>query len=159
MAVGDLLHPSLGKFPQSTRFIIAGGLINVLFLLMHENAISAFEATYDKVTIYAGVSACFTPLSHLINVLLVFGWPANYVSSLVSMIPVQISNVIIGSFATKTLEQMNFDDKAKVFFERFNITNTFDMSSVVILVVTGVWSFALTTFMMSAGPKKKSKTQ
>jgi len=126
---------------------------------MHENAIFAFEATYDKVTIYAGVSACFTPLSHLINVLLVFGWPANYISSLASMIPLQISNVIIGSLATKTLEHVNFDDKASVFFERLNITNSFDMSSLVIMVITGVWNTALTTFMMSAGPKKKSKTQ
>jgi len=136
-----LIHPSLENIPKNVRFLAVGVLLNVIFIVgleifSHESILgSSFEAS----TIYAIFYTFYLPISHALQALFVFGWPLVYFTSLASVMPIGISAMFVGTFAT------DFLDSREAPF-----------SSVIVLVLTSLWSYFLTNLVMSDNKKDKT---
>lgn len=97
--------------------------------------------------------------------LLVFGWPNNYLASLLSNAPVGLTAMAIGSVLTGFLSKMEFD----IMVENW-MANQFGTkkpeeeeegefyASLVVMVVTGVWTYILSTYVNSTSDDKSAKT-
>jgi len=135
---------------------VTGLLVNGIFLTLLQLTTSAYETSYHKGTIYALASAINAPISHLLNCLFVFGWPAQYFTSLLSMVPVQISNILVGTILTSCMETIEFQDNANKFLQKLNIDNSYDLSPIAVMVIGSMWSYMVTNMVMSIPEKKKN---
>lgn len=93
-----LLHPFLEKIPKNLRFAAVGVLGNLIFItgfeiFKHE---SVLGSSFDVSTIYAIFYTLYMPISHALQASIVFGWPAVYLPSLLSVMPIGVSSMLIG---------------------------------------------------------------
>jgi hypothetical protein len=154
---------------MQVRFGLAGTLSNVVFMIGYNSAVPRLDSSMAASTIYAIVYLFFIPLSHALNSLVVFGWPAEYLKSLISNFPIGLSAIVIGAACTAYLDKVRFEVFADDFV-RTHITyhphvETDDVeelgefySSLVVMTITGVWSYAIAVMVntpSSSEPHKK----
>lgn len=166
-----LLHSSLRLMPQNMRFLMQGILSNFLFITGLQMSMQHFEPLgYGPSFIYAVFYSAYIPVGHLQSCLLVFGWPTGYyLKSLLSVVPIGASSMAIGSFCTGWLSSVNFDVNTFYVLQKnisFLVGPDEELdeeeiqgaySAFVVTLITSVWTFALTSLVMSPSKKVDSK--
>jgi ABC-type transport system involved in multi-copper enzyme maturation permease subunit len=155
----------LNQISQTIRFFANGILSQTLFMAGYNLSVLHFEHLgYPASTIYAVFYMLYIPIGHLLGCLLVFGWPNNYLASLLSNAPVGLTAMAIGSVLTGFLSKMEFD----IMVENW-MANQFGTkkpeeeeegefyASLVVMVVTGVWTYILSTYVNSTSDDKSAK--
>lgn len=159
-----LLHESLNKVPQGPRFGISGALCNIIFIAGFNACVEAFESpSMPASRIYSIFYCCYIPIGHAINSLLVFGWPEKYLTSLMSNAPIGLSAMMLGTLLTAYFDRVHFEHTADQFL--INIFGFVEpepdeersefYSSLVVMVITGIWSYLLSIWVNSAPMTKK----
>lgn len=164
-----LIPSSLLKIPMQARFILAGTLSNIVFVSMYNSAMPWLHHQMAASTIYAIVYFVFIPISHALNAMVVFGWPKDYGTSLLSNFPIGLSAILIGSFCTAYLDKTNFEAWADDFVRNVILNKprveTDDVqelgefySSLVVMVITGIWSYVISV-MVNTPTKEPHKKE
>lgn len=163
-----LLHSALLRIPMQVRFGLAGTLSNVIFMIMYNSAIPRLDRYIAASTIYALVYFLFIPISHALCCLIVFGWPQEYLKSLLSNFPIGLSAIVIGAAFTAYLDNIRFEVMADDFV-RLHITNTPHIetddieelgefySSLVIMAITGVWTYVISVMVNTPASEPHKK--
>lgn len=166
-----LLHPFLHRIPMHIRFGLNGFLSNFLFMIAYNEAINKFEHLATPSTIYSIVYLVFIPVSHAFLSILVFGWPERYIPSLMSNTPIGITAIILGATLTAYLDEIKFNkfavDAIAANWEKigYDLEATVEeekgefYSSLLVLFVTGVWTFFLSVFVNASTEKTHKKKQ
>eukprot|EP00934_Nitzschia_sp_Nitz4_P002210 Nitzschia sp. Nitz4//scaffold35_size145790//15694//16465//NITZ4_003007-RA/size145790-augustus-gene-0.110-mRNA-1//1//CDS//3329549055//2210//frame0 len=153
-----LLHPLLNNVPMHVRFGLNGFLSNVGFMVAYNSAVVQFEGQAPASTIYAVVYLVFIPVSHALISLLVFGWPDRYLKSLMSNAPIGLTAIALGAMLTAYLDQAEFNKLATDTMAQYWKYLGYDIpekedekgefySSLVVLLITGVWTFVLSVLI------------
>lgn len=154
----QLLHPSLDTIPLGLRFLLSGVVGNVCFMVAYNTAIKAFRHVVDVSVIYGIVQFLCIILNHFLNISLVFGWPPNYLKSLLANMPVGLSSLLLGAVMTSWLDRANFDQfLGKMLFESFDENSGF-FTAIAIMVVTGVYNFVLLNLVNKSSPSSSTST-
>ena len=110
----NIVHRSLNNISQSIRFLVNGVLGQVIFMTGYNISASTFEPMgYPASTIYAVFYLCYIPVGHALQCLFVFGWPKEYVPSLMSNAPIGLSAMAIGTMLTGFLSRVEFNSRAE----------------------------------------------
>ena len=168
----------LHEIPMHVRFGISGFLSNVLFMIAYNYSVVKFEGMATSSTIYAIVYLIFIPVTHGCISLLVFGWPEKYLPSLMSNAPVGLTAIMIGAGLTAYLDKMEFNNYVVDMMESnwkylgYNHVEetgpktTADQenqgefySSLLVLIITGIWTFILSVFINSPSEQSDKKEQ
>lgn len=156
---------------MQVRFGISGLLSNIIFMVLYNVSVSQFEESYPASTIYAVVYFLFIPLSHALTSLLVFGWPRYYLTSLLSNYPIGLTAIALGSALTGYFHRVAFNEGVEDFIRTYITWKDIDefttdddkkgefYSSLVVLVVTSLWTYVLSVMVNapSADETKKEK--
>lgn len=161
-----LLHPILLKLPLQVRFGCNGIIANVLFMVAYNFAVSFFSQTPAS-TIYSVTYLIFIPLGHALAALLVFGWPERYIPSLMSNFPIGLTAIAIGGLLTAYLDKIEFEERIEDFIrdnytfstmpERPGDKKSEFYASLVVLVVTSIWTYVLSVYINSQPTKSEKK--
>lgn len=155
---------SLHDIPQAVRFPIAGAVNTTIFMTSLYLATAAFKESYPVSTIYSVVSMLCLPIGHAVSSLVVFGWPKPYLPNLLMNLPIGISATAVGTFCTGLLNNIEFDLKCiqilqyvslMVLEEEQESGNMF--SSVLVMIITGLWGYVLSVYVNGAPSKKHDK--
>ena len=91
-----------------------------------------------------------------------FGWPDNYFANLASNAPVGLSAMAVGTVLTGFLSKIEFDGKVESWMAQFSGSPIEEKeeegefyASLVVMVVTGVWTYLLCMYVNSSGDEKK----
>lgn len=156
------------KIPMGIRYGVCGFLANVIFMVAYNVSIEKLEDQMAASTIYSITYFFFIPANHFLLNILVFGWPRKYVSSLLSNYPIGLSAIMIGAACTAYLDKVGFELFADDFV-RSNITHELRKgdddheqsgefySSLVVLFITGIWSYVLSVIINAPAPKPGKK--
>ncbi len=162
----------LHSIPKGIRFLLCGGASNVIFLLGLNFVTSLFHHQYTSTAIYSAFSLLYIPVGHALSCALVFGWPKPYLPSLISTSPIGLSCTAIGTLLTGFLDKVQFDRAITRYLELLPFlwplkkSDELDdhdeskvYSSIVVLIVTGIFAYYASDFLMSpkadASAKKK----
>jgi hypothetical protein len=139
-------------------------------MVAYNKAVYTFEHMAHPSTIYSVVYLIFIPLGHAAVSLLVFGWPEKYLFSLLSNSPIGLTALAIGAMLTAYLDRIHFEQTVEEFI-RNNFTfssmppladdpnhQSEFYSSLLVLVVTSIWSYVLSIYVNSP-PKKSEKKE
>jgi hypothetical protein len=142
-------------------------------MVAYNYAAIMFERTIAVSYIYSIVYFIFIPLGHACVSLFVFGWPERYIASLMNNFPIGLSAIVIGSALTGYLDSIHFTDTVDEFIRdnfifskmppRLNadgITETEESqfwSSLVVLFVTSLWTYALSIYVNTIPTKSEKK--
>ncbi len=154
---------SLHGIPQAIRFPMAGAFNTLVMMTSLYFATAAFEGTYSASTVYSVVSIACLPIGHAVSSLIVFGWPKPYIPNLLMNLPIGMSSTVVGTICTGILESIEFDEKCTSLMQELNLIvikeedsgNLF--SSVLVIVITGLWSYVLSVYVNSTPKKKHDK--
>jgi hypothetical protein len=161
---------ALHKIPLQVRFGMAGLISNILFMILYNGAIHLYGMYATASTIYAVVYFFFIPISHALTSLLVFGWPKRnrYLSSLLSNYPIGLTAIALGAVCTAHLDRMDFNNRVEDFLQNYMKweqkvgTDTDDdgkgefYSSLVVMVITSVWSYVLSVAVNTPSADEKA---
>lgn len=139
-------------------------------MVVFNSAVVLLEHRMAVTTIYAVVYFVFIPLGHLFVSLLVFGWPERYISSLMSNFPIGLTALAIGGVLTGYLDEIHFSDRVDDFIMNHftfhqmpprgvsadDSKNEF-WSSLLVLVVTSLWTYVLSIYVNAAPTKSEKK--
>mmetsp|Transcript_14101 Transcript_14101/g.30653 ORF Transcript_14101/g.30653 Transcript_14101/m.30653 type:complete len:145 (+) Transcript_14101:463-897(+) len=122
---------------------------------------------YPASTIYAVFYTCYIPVGHIMQCLFVFGWPKDYLSSLMSNAPIGLTAMAIGTALTGFLSKIEFNALAEDWISSAFGTEKHDhseeegefYSSLVVMVATGVWCYVLSLYVNAAEPEKKGNAE
>lgn len=160
---------ALLNVPMQVRFGLSGTISNFLFMVGYNSAVPRLDHLMAASTIYSIVYFLFIPITHALNNVIVFGWPKEYLKSLISNFPIGLSALLIGAAGTAYLDRIRFEVFADEWV-RSHITNnprveTDDVvdlgefySSLVVMTVTGIWSYVISVMVntpSSSEPHKK----
>jgi hypothetical protein len=159
---------SILQIPHSVRFLIAGAINNILFIVVLGMASTALEEKYAASTIYSVISVAMIPVGHASTCLLVFGWPSPYLTSLLSIAPIGFIGTALGTATTGALDKIHFDrkvyDQLSMWFPLIvtmkkdeHIPNTY--SSLLVLAIVGIFSYVASNLVMGGGTKKVTKKE
>ena len=120
---------------------------------------------YPASTIYAVFYTFYIPVGHLFQCLFVFGWPADYLPSLMSNAPIGLTAMAIGTALTGFLSKIEFNSLAEDAISSAFGTEPRDhseeegefYSSLIVMVATGVWCYVLSLYVNAAKPAEKEK--
>jgi hypothetical protein len=119
---------------------------------------------YSPSTIYAIFYMLYIPVGHFLGCIFVFGWPDNYVANLLSNAPVGLSAMAVGTVLTGFLSSIEFDAKVEAWSSQLMGTIPEEKeeegefyASLVVMVVTGVWTYLLCMYVNASGEKKSTK--
>jgi hypothetical protein len=142
-------------------------------MAVYNYAALMFERTIAVSYIYSIVYFIFIPLGHACVSLFVFGWPERYIASLMNNFPIGLTAILIGSVLTGYLDSIHFTDMVDEFirdnfiFSKMppllnadGITETEESqfwSSIVVLFVTSVWTYALSIYVNTIPTKSDKK--
>ena len=153
---------------MQVRFGVAGLLSNVIFMIVYNGCIAWFEDLYAASFIYSVVYFCFIPVSHALTSLLVFGWPSGrYIQSLLSNYPIGLTAIALGAWCTAYLDRIAFNERVEDFI-RENMSFAEEAatdedekgefySSLVVMVITSVWSYVLSVMVNTPSTDKDKK--
>lgn len=113
--------------------------------------------------IYSLFYCAYIPVGHAINSLLVFGWPEKYLPSLMSNAPIGLTAMMLGTVLTGYFDRIGFEHTADQFLINIGVVSEPEpdeersefYSSIVVMVITGVWSYLLSMWVNAAPAKKK----
>lgn len=115
-------------------------------------------------TMYSIVYLIFIPIGHAMVSLLVFGWPEKYCPSLMSNFPIGLTAIGIGGGLTAWLDSIQFNDMVAEYvrnnFEHSHMPSGDEgefYSSLVVLVVTSLWTYVLSIYVNSQPEKSEKK--
>lgn len=171
----------LSKISITTRFAFNGLLSNVLFMLAYNWSIENIPEIAPP-TMYSIVYLIFIPIGHAMVSLLVFGWPEKYCPSLMSNFPIGLTAIGIGGGLTAWLDSVDFNQQVANYvrnnFQSLSTsfsTNTGGTtaqeandgddeeatgefySSIVVLVITSLWTYILSIYVNSPPEKSEKK--
>ena len=163
-----LLYRSLNNISQSIRFLAIGVISQVIFMTGYNFSVVTFEPLgYTASTIYAIFYFFYIPFGHLLQCLFVFGWPDEYVPSLLSNAPIGLTAMAIGTVLTGFLSKIEFNATAEDWISSIFGTEMHDhspeedegefYSSLVVMVATGVWCYVLSLYVNAAKPEEGKK--
>lgn len=120
---------------------------------------------YPASTIYAVFYTFYIPVGHLFQCLFVFGWPSEYLPSLMSNAPIGLTAMAIGTALTGFLSKIEFQAKVEDWISSTFGTEMHDhseeegefYSSLVVMVATGVWCYVLSLYVNAAKPEEGTK--
>lgn len=142
-------------------------------MVVYNYAVAKFERRAAASTIYSIVYFVFIPLGHAFVSLLVFGWPERYLASLMSNFPIGLTAMGIGGLLTAYLDSIHFSDRLDDFIrdnftfskmpprvsgnqdEEESISEFW--SSLLVLVVTSIWTYVLSIYVNSIPTKSEKK--
>lgn len=161
---GELFHPLLEEIPLPFRFILSGVVGNGIFMFVYNTALKAFQPLASASVIFAVVQFCCIILNHFLNIGIVFGWPVNYVTSLMSNMPVGLSALVLGAATTSLLDQIDFDGRVNAVLgyieEEMEGEKGGFWGSIAVMAVTGVFSYLALNFVnASSGGKPGDKKE
>lgn len=153
---------------QSVRFLAIGAASQVLFMTGYNFSVLTFEPMgYAAATIYAVFYAFYIPIGHVLQCLFVFGWPADYLPSLMANAPIGLTAMAIGTALTGFLSKIEFNATAEDWISSIFGTEMHDhseeegefYSSLVVMVATGVWCYVLSLYVNAASPQEAKKAE
>jgi len=160
-----LFHPVLLRIPMQIRFVISGTISNLFFMLLYNYSVPRLDPYMATSTIYSIVYLFLIPISHALNNLLVFGWPLQYIKSLLSNFPIGLSAIVIGALGTAYLDRIRFEAMANHFVRRLQQQQSSQeveqelgefYSSLIITMVTGIWTYVISMMVnLSSKPHQK----
>jgi len=135
-------------------------------MYVYNTAVTHFHSVSSS-TIYSILYLFFIPLGHATVSLLVFGWPERYIPSLMSNFPIGLTAIAIGGALTAYLDRIEFESRIEDFI-RDNFTfshmparadeeQSEFYSSIVVLVVTSIWTYVLSIYINSPPAKSDKK--
>jgi hypothetical protein len=152
------------------RFGLNGFLSNVLFMVAYNLAIVQFDGLATSSTIYSIVYLIFIPVGHAIISLLVFGWPERYIPSLMSNTPIGLTAIALGASLTAYLDRVEFNklavDAMSNYWSYLGYKDTEPSeqeekgefySSLLVLLITGIWTFVLSVVINSPSEPSEKK--
>jgi hypothetical protein len=151
------------------RFGLNGFLSNVGFMIAYNSAVVQFESMAPPSTIYSVVYLIFIPIGHALISLLVFGWPDRYFPSLMSNAPIGLTAIALGAMLTSYLDRIEFNKVAVDLIAESWVSLGYAAepkaeeakgefySSLVVLVITGVWTFVLSVVINSPSETSEKK--
>lgn len=117
---------------------------------------------YPASTIYAVFYTCYIPVGHLLQCLFVFGWPKDYLPSLMSNAPIGLTAMAIGTALTGFLSKVEFNAVAEDWISSLSGKEPSAedeegefYSSLVVMVATGVWCYVLSLYVNATKPEEK----
>lgn len=137
-------------------------------MVAYNEAVVQFNAATAS-TIYSITYLFFIPLNHAFLSILVFGWPERYIPSLLSNTPVGLTAIILGAVLTEYLDENKFNELAVDAVAKnwkylgYEVEPSTEeekgefYSSLVVLFVTGVWTFFLSVFVNSSAESRHKK--
>jgi hypothetical protein len=140
-------------------------------MVAYNSAVVQFDGLATSSTIYSVVYLIFIPVGHACISLLVFGWPERYIPSLMSNAPVGLTAIAIGAALTAYLDKMDFNryvidlmaQNWKYFGYAIEASPEEEKgefySSLLVLVITGVWTFVLSVVINSPSEPSDKKEQ
>mmetsp|Transcript_12374 Transcript_12374/g.15435 ORF Transcript_12374/g.15435 Transcript_12374/m.15435 type:complete len:190 (-) Transcript_12374:3164-3733(-) len=163
-----LIHSSLLQIPQPIRFLAAGALSQLIFLTGYTTSLHHLESQLSASSVYAIISLLYIPVGHAITCLFVFGWPNPYLRSLLSTVPIGLSTMALGTVSTGLFFSIGFDEKMDDFLiNNFGALYWGDKegeahldgrySSIVVMIITSIWSYVATMAVMGEAPKNKDE--
>ena len=139
--------------------MVTGVLSQVIFMTGYNLSVLHFEPMgYPASTIYAVFYLFYIPVGHALQSSFVFGWPENYLSSLMANAPIGLTAMAIGTALTGFLSKVEFNALAVDLIssqlgtaspEKSEEEGEF-YSSLVVMVVTGVWCYVLSVYVNSS---------
>jgi hypothetical protein len=127
-------------------------------------SIHHFEHLYPASTIYAVFYALYIPIGHFLGCIFVFGWPENYIGNLASNAPVGLSAMAVGTILTGFLSRMEFDAMVEDWMGQMRgklddgeKEESEFYASLVVMVVTGVWTYLLCMYVNSTEESPTTK--
>ena len=160
-----LFHPLLEDIPLPIRFVISGVTGNAIFLMVYNMALSALKEFYDAGIIFSVVQFGCIILNHFLNVGIVFGWPDNYLTSLLSNMPVGLTSLALGAWLAGTLERNQFDFQIKfglgLLAEGEEDLAGGLLASIAVMSVTGVYNYIVLNLINNpkSGNEEDEKTK
>lgn len=165
------IHPAINNIPIEIRFLINGVISNVAFLAGYNVAVSKLEHLYTASQIYSIFYLLYIPFGHLISISLVFGWPDKYLTSLLSNFPIGLTAMAVGTVLTSHLESIEFNASMKqsvlgikaaigIAGDEDKIVEEEEgefFSSLVVLIVTSLWSYYLSVYVNTPSSKSEDK--
>ena len=160
------MHRSLHKISHTIRFLAIGVVSQAIFMAGYNFSIMTFEPMgYPASTIYAVFYTFYIPIGHLFQCLFVFGWPSEYLPSLMSNAPIGLTAMAIGTALTGFLSKIEFQAKVEDWISSTFGTEMHDhseeegefYSSLVVMVATGVWCYVLSLYVNAAKPEEEKK--
>jgi len=115
-------------------------------------------------SIYSIVSILLIPVGHAVASLLVFGWPAEYWTNLLSNVPIGLSATVIGTICTSLLDRVSFNQMMGLLISKWMPSSVKSpvqesgefYSSIIVIVITGAWCFFM-SLLVNKTPAKKLK--
>jgi hypothetical protein len=151
------------------RFGLNGFLSNVLFMFAYNLVVVQFDGAATASTIYSIVYLIFIPITHASISLLVFGWPDRYIPSLMSNTPIGLTAIAIGAALTSYLDRVEFNKLVvdlmaiQWSYLGYNVEPSPEdekgefYSSLVVLFITGIWTFGLSFVINSPSEPSEKK--
>lgn len=141
-----LIHPMLEQVPNVIRFVMSGVIGNVFFMFAYNRAYAIFSSQLDASVIFSVVQFFCIILNHFLNVSLVFGYPDNYIASLLSNMPVGLSSLAIGAGTTSWLQKSDFDETLNDWFsmesDESGEAGSF-WTSLAVMAITGIYNYVV----------------
>ena len=151
-----LLHPVLHQLPVLFRFILSGVTGNLVFLVAYNSTLGVLQGAYPASTVFAVVQFFCIIINHWLNVSLVFGWPDDYLTSLMANTPVGLSSLALGAVTTGYLEGIEFDVwlAEQVWFLNPEEAVVGGLAtSIVVMTLTGVYCYVALNLVNSSSGK------
>ena len=153
------------------RFGLNGFLQNVCFMVAYHAAVKHFSGLATTSTIYSVVYLIFIPMNHAFIALLVFGWPERYLPSLLSNAPVGLTAIALGAALTAYLDKLEFNGMVVKTIESYWAYLGYHVeskasdsdekgefySSLLVLLITGIWTFILSVVVNSPSEPSEKK--
>jgi hypothetical protein len=138
------------------RFGCNGILSNVLFMVAYNYAVEYLEEIPAS-RIYLVLYFFFIPIGHAMASIFVFGWPERYFPSLLSNFPIGLTAMAIGGALTAYLDRVDFNEiieewiRDNLTFSHMPPRNADEKSefysSIIVLIVTSVWTYVLSVYI------------
>mmetsp|Transcript_39040 Transcript_39040/g.79610 ORF Transcript_39040/g.79610 Transcript_39040/m.79610 type:complete len:173 (-) Transcript_39040:187-705(-) len=154
-----MFHSSLRLLPMPVRFVLSGVSGNVFFMAFYNWAYASFQTIASASRIFSVVQFMCIVVNHALNMGIVFGWPENYVSSLMSNMPVGLVSLALGAFCMEKLEEASFDEKVNDWLGDAKSDNDDQKggfyASLVVMLVTGIFNYVALNIVNSSPVGKK----
>lgn len=135
-------------------------------MIVYNMTVEYFDTTAAS-RIYLILYFIFIPISHAMTAVFVFGWPERYLSSLLSNLPIGLTAMAIGGALTAYLDRIEFNESIEEWI-RDNFTfshmpprnadeKSEFYSSIVVLVVTSIWTYVLSVYINSPKASDEKK--
>eukprot|EP00957_Ditylum_brightwellii_P066110 5014933-Ditylum_brightwellii.AAC.1 len=145
------------------RFALSGLVGTIFFMGFYNWAYATFQSVASASQVFAVVQFLCIIVNHFLNVGIIFGWPSNYIGSLMSNMPVGLISLGLGAFSMDQMEKADFDGKMGdlLGFGGSSIANDGGeekggiFSSIAVVAITGVFNYVALNIVNAPPPESK----